>query len=135
MMGDAGLRPLPEYEPPARPMPLPKGVLPAGTDVDEIVRNRASSAAYDVWHTYQALRVSREQVASRPPEDPVRKAAEDLIAQAVPVTARQALAANRRVVDELLRGRLEVVAELSADGARWDEVVAPVPDTAEGGRP
>lgn len=92
--------------------------LPAGLDIDRLIRDATDELQLmAVWDTYHWRRMLHRMVTRRP--DSTFRGELDQLA---PVTAVQALAANRRLVELLTARRWYVMRDAREGGASWADI-------------
>ncbi|MGY1969735.1 hypothetical protein ACW9HH_36430 [Nocardia gipuzkoensis] len=102
------------------------GYLPAGTDIDAVLRDGDERALHAAWNTYHHIRFTRETLAKLAageigphPEIDLAARWRAEIASLADITALQALEANRRLVDLLTGRRWSVMRNAREAGDSW----------------
>lgn len=103
---------------------LMPGLLPAGTDPATALRDGHERELIAVWHTHFEREAARS-VTTHPDARPEGIAAfERVLAGLAPVTAVQALEANRRLTELLTNHRWIVMRNAREAGASWTQIGA-----------
>ena len=111
------------------------GYLPAGTDVEDLLARGDERALTAAWQTYQHARHTRDALAkfdADPTKAEVAGYMRADLAKLEPVTARQALDANRRLVDLLTGRRWSVMQHAREAGDSWSTIGAALDMTKQG---
>jgi hypothetical protein len=119
-----------------------RGYLPAGSDITGVLRDGDERELHAVWDTYHHIRFTTETLtkfsaglaAGEPahPEVDLEALWRAEIAALAPVTALQALEANRRLVDVLTGRRWSTMQAAREDGASWSAVGTALDMTKQG---
>src|SRR5262245_45526776 len=102
------------------------GNLPAGTDIDAVLRDGDEGALHAAWNTYHYTQLLRETLAKLDAgtldlgdPDTSRTALRNDIAAVAAITPTQALEANRRLTDLLTGCRWSVMQDAREVGDSW----------------
>ncbi|RBM17957.1 hypothetical protein DI005_20730 [Prauserella sp. PE36] len=103
------------------------GLLPADTDIDDVILTGGERELIATWNTFHTRRVAQRVLdasADKPDADLAKQAFTLKLAETAPVTAVHALAANRRLIELLTGRRWYVMQEAREAGASWADIGA-----------
>ncbi|MGV9408310.1 hypothetical protein ACWDOP_00230 [Nocardia sp. NPDC003693] len=117
----------------------PEGLLPAGTDIAAVLREGDERALHAAWNTYHRIRFTHDALAELAagkikPDTTIDVPAylRAQIAELAPVTALQALEANRRLVEFLTARRWSVMQAAREADASWSAIGTALDMTKQG---
>lgn len=115
------------------------GYLPAGTDIDAVLRDGDERALHAAWNTFHHIRFTADALAKLAAGEIEPHPEVDLgahwraeIAALASVTALQALEANRRLVDILTGRRWSTMQSAREAGASWSAIGTALDMTKQG---